>query len=219
MGRASKATAGLVRVAADRREAAHTGRSEFKVSDPLDTPDVMVLTARFAEVRSVLFKDTVDATVQLGRILREGRPKIGRNYLRWTRERLHIERSTAANYVRLAELAIHSPAVLERFKDLGVAKLYKLAGLSPEARQLVLRTPNLGRLTDSEFHLLTAEHRRAGRKVSGNMRAHGMRVKLSSFQRQLKTVPRGITNQEMRAGLKRDLLSLAAHLRALAAGF
>lgn len=183
----------------------------------LDTPAAQTLTARFVEVRAAWFRDTVDAVVQMGEILREGRERLSGSYGRWVEERLHLDRSTAQNYVRLAEYARHAPGEFERHKQLGISKLYKIARLPVEARRAVLATPELSRLTDGEFHSLTASSLPPARKPSGNMKAHGLRMRVQAATAVVRRAPPShIGNPEMRAGLKKDLIELARAARALA---
>lgn len=185
--------------------------------DGLDAPAVQTLTARFVEVRATWFRDTVDAVVQMGEILREARERLPRVYTRWVEERLHLDRSTAQNYVRLAEYARHAPGELERHKQLGISKLYKVARLPVEARRALLATPDLVRLTDGEFHELTASSLPPARKPTGNMKAHGLRMRVQAATAVVRRAPPGqIGNPEMRAALKKDLLELARAAREMA---
>jgi hypothetical protein len=205
MGRKTVAVTALVKARVVRSEESSLGATAH------------ALTARFHQARADWIRDSVDVVVELGGILLEGKRSLGPAFHRWIAEELHVEPATARNYIRLAEFSRHSPAAIERFKALGVAKLYKIARLPPPARDAVLHTPEVDQLTDGEFHTLTSSYLTPARKVSGNMRAHGLRQKVrASTTMLLKPPPARIEDDEMRRGLKQDLLELARTARALA---
>src|SRR5262245_39727625 len=131
MGRPGKAKAALVRMA-----------NQVELH-PLNSAEARALTARFLEVRTQVVRQLVEAGVEMGQILEEGRKRFGGYYAEWVTERLGLVVTTAANYVALYRLARHSPALVERHRELGVAKLYKLARVSTERRDELLRTPGL----------------------------------------------------------------------------
>lgn len=209
MGRPGKAQKALARL--DRSD----------LVDPIDSPAAQALTARFHELRRQTTRHLVDASKELGQILDQARQTLRGHYQRWVAERLHVEPSTAANYIGLARLAKDSPALIERHQELGVSKLYMLARLAPEPRAEILRTPDLQGMTDSEFHALTARHRaKPARKVTGNMRAQGMLNKLIAMDAALAgmTAPR-VTDDGKRAEVRKRLLDIARAARALADRF
>ena len=55
------------------------------------------------------------------------------------------------------------------------------------------------------------------RKVTGNMRAQGLRQKVGAMKKHLRKPPAGIKNPAMRAALKKELLELAEQARRMAA--
>src|SRR5262249_51070675 len=117
----------------------------------------------------------VDRSIAAGRVLLKGAQILrgSRAFRRWLTE-LGVSPATAQNYIKIAELDRHSPGLVERWKILGPAKLYRVARLNPEARQDVLKTPHLIEMTDGEFAQLSAPFRTRTRRVTGNMRGHGM---------------------------------------------
>lgn len=208
MGRPGKAGKALERV------------DPASIVDPIDSAQAQALVARFLELRRQTARHLVDASTGLGEILDDARRILRGHYQRWLAERLGVEPRTAGNYVALARLARDSPALVERHRELGVAKLYQLARIAPEPRAEILRTPDLQRLTDVEFHALTARHRKPARKVTGNMRAQGILNKLTAMDAELSrlTAPR-VTDDDKRAQVRRRLLDLARTARALAERF
>ncbi|MSP63694.1 MAG: hypothetical protein EXR72_25780 [Myxococcales bacterium] len=143
-------------------------RREPLIVDPVDEPEAAALTGRFLELRRQGVRALVDMAVELGGILLEGRRALQGSYHRWLSERLGIERTTAANYVALAQLGRDSPALIERFRQLGAAKLYRVARLSLEGRHAVLKTASLDEMNDLPC---TAPRRRD--RVAGRARAPG----------------------------------------------
>ncbi|MEK6609152.1 MAG: hypothetical protein AABZ30_15950 [Myxococcota bacterium] len=204
MGRPVKAAQALVRA-----------RAHALVS--LDDTRVVRLTERFLELRRQAFRDAVDTVAELGEILREGRTLLAGVYLRWTEDRLGIDYKTARNYEALAHLAAEAPDVIQRFKELGPSKLYRVARLAPAARRVVLRTPDLHDMTDQAFAEVVAPYIVKGRPVTGNMRAHGLRMKAQAFGERLRRLRLpAIRDDAMRAGLRDDLIALADEIKRLA---
>ena len=109
-------------------------------------------------------------------------------------------------------------ALIERHKDLGVSRLYRIARLPPDARAALLATPGLARLTDGEFaHLVADTEPAPARLVTGNMRGHGLRVKAQAMTQKLRgqRAPQ-IADADMRLAVKKDLLELSRAARELA---
>lgn len=172
-------------------------------------PEAEALATRFEELRRQGLRTLVDLAVELGELLLAARPLLHRSFGTWTRERLGLEHSTAGNYVAMALMARQSPQVIERHKELGVSKLYQLARLPAPARQELLRRPDLGSKTDRELKRLVDPYRERTRKVTGNMRAHGLRQKLASYTAALKTARLGrLTDDDLREALREDLRTL-----------
>lgn len=174
-----------------------------------DPPEVAALADRFLELRRQGARTLVDLAVELGQILDAAREKVGRRFGAWARERLGLERGTADNYLSMARLAREQPQIIERYKELGASKLYQVARLPAANRLTVLRTPGVSALTDAEWKKVVEPHRVVRRKVTGNMRAHGLRQKVTSFHEEIRKAHTGaIGDPAMKAGLKDDLKAL-----------
>jgi hypothetical protein len=195
--------------------------------DELTREDARIreLTTEFRTLHATLLRDAFETVVQLAAVLREGRLKLKGEYEDWVREDLRIDPDTARNYLRAADVA---PALLARYKPLGLRKIYRLGHIPPEKRSQVLRTVRVVRdgesrdavrMTDAEFLLATRPYVRKGRPVTGNMLAHGLRMRLRAFLKVLDGARRfpKIENLEMRSGVKEDLAALCAAARSLGA--
>jgi hypothetical protein len=206
MGRPSKVTTALVRA------------ELVTATEPLDAREVVRLTARFLELKREAFRSLVDRAIELGELLLEGKGVLRGHYMRWLRERLGIEHQTGENYVHLARLAHDSPAIIQRWKELGPSKLYRLARLPPEGRRVVLKRRDVPQMTDREFSELTDKHLVRRRKVTGNMRAHGLRMQVRAFSGTVRQsrIP-DIEAPALRAGLKAEIAGLVRVLRELSA--
>lgn len=227
MARPSKARAALVRVrgamqpqetSEDPRESREPDGEVSEGGAPvaLDIPEVTALTERFHELRRQGARTIVDLSIELGAILEEGRKVLAGSFHRWLRERIGIEPQTARNYLALARMARESPGVIERWKELGASKLYRVARLPRDGQRAVLRAPRLAEMTDREFKDVTAPFLVQERKVTGNMRAHGLRMKLQSFRRDLAAARiSGIQDDTIRDGLREDLESLGRTVETL----
>jgi hypothetical protein len=138
------------------------------------------------------------------------------SFHRWLRDKVGIEPQTARNYLALARMARESPGAVERWKELGASKLYRVARLPREGQRAVLRTPRLAEMTDREFKAVTGPYLVQQRKVTGNMRAHGLRMKLQSFRRDIAGARlSGIQDDAIRTGLRDDLEALARTVETL----
>jgi hypothetical protein len=192
-------------------------RAEPPPTGPIDDARILRLTERFLELRRQTFRNLVDTAVELGEILQEGRKILEGQYLRWLRERLGVEPRSAANYIALAGLARESPRVIHRWKELGAAKLYQIARLPAPGRRAVLRTPGLGDMTDLRLSQIVRPYRVRRRTVTGNMRAHGLRMKVQAMIQDLaRTRLAQIDDPAIRSGLWKDLMELGSRARALA---
>ncbi len=170
----------------------------------LASPEVAAVAARFHEVRDQGTRTFVAMAAELGEILLEGKRLLRGHYRRWLGT-LDIEWKTASNYVALARFAAESPALLERHQLLGVGKLYRIAKLAPAARHEVLRHPDLKAMQPAEFAAFILPYVTRQRKVSGNMRAHGLRLKMQSSRRTYEKarIPKTMDTQ-MRQALRSD---------------
>lgn len=182
----------------------------------LDSPPVGKFTERFLELRRQGFRDLVDMAVELGEILIQARPLLRGVYQKWLREHLGVDPATAENYVALARLSKEAPHVIQRWKELGPTKLYRVARLPPPGRSAIFKVRGLADMTDGEFVEVTARYLVRRRKVTGNMRAHGLRMKVQGFtQRLARTRLPAIEDDQLRSDLRRDLVELARRVREL----
>jgi hypothetical protein len=176
--------------------------------DPLERREVVRLTARFVELRQQLFRNAVDTAVELGEILREGRKIVAGRYRDWI-SRLGIAYSTARNYESLARMAEEQPRLIQRFKELGPAKLYRLAMLDDKGRKTVLgkkKPQALIEMNQQEFAAFTKPFMKKRRTVTADMRAHGLRMKVRAWNKTLKAAKvKGIRSKDLREGLKGEL--------------
>ncbi|MHC5038479.1 MAG: hypothetical protein ACYTHM_14295 [Planctomycetota bacterium] len=183
------------------------------VPDPLETTALVRLTARFQELKRQLYRDAVDTAVELGDILREGKAVLTGHYRRWI-ERLGISPKTALNYERLSRLAEEAPRILQQFKELGPAKLYRVADIEKTHRNKILNPKRAGRLIEMnhrEFASLTAPYRKRRRAVTADMKAHGLKMKIRSWKETLRSARvRGIKSPELKGSLKSELADLVA---------
>lgn len=113
-------------------------------------------------------RDLSETLLQIGRRLRELRPKIPRGqWLAWLRT-LPFARRSAGNYMALARWAQLRPADFLRFKDLGPSKLYALVrapakvlrGLRGDRLHAIPGTTerrSLREMSVPQFHALVAE--------------------------------------------------------------
>lgn len=188
--------------------------------DPLQRPEIARQTARFLELKAQQFRDAVDTAIELGEILREVAPQIEGHARRWY-EILGISASAAHNYSRLAALAEGRPDIIQKWKEIGASKLYRVARMSPRGREAVLvksEKPRLIAINDLEFGALTAPYVPAPkRKVTADMRAHGFRMKVQAWSRKADAARlSGVADPALRAGLRKEILALCATLHEIA---
>lgn len=150
-------------------------------------PEIRGLATRIQGLRRDTSRHLVDVGLEVGELLQRAharaRPKLEGLFQQWVKDVLHIDPKTASNQMALAEVSSVEPNFIEDWKDLGLAKLYHLARLTPKARQQVLRAPHLEEMTDLEFARLLKPHKPARqRKVTPRMHAHGMRMKLQAWR-------------------------------------
>lgn len=187
---------------------------------PLQLADTKLerLAGRFAEVRSQSYRYLVDASRDAGDVLVQARRLLPDPYdfNRW-RETLDVSRASAANFLNVAALAHHAPAIYERWRGLGPSKIYRLARLSPRARDAVLAKPGIEAMNDAAFALLCFPHEESPDNVTPNMLGNGLVQKTLGMRRKLDDweLP-PITSDEVRKNLKQGLLELARKARALA---
>jgi hypothetical protein len=185
-----------------------------------DAPEVVVgLTERYQELRRQAFRDAVDLTIELGQIVIDVHARLREGFGAWLDEVGTTER-TARNYVALARLAAEAPGIVQRWKELGPSKLYKVATLPAPARSKVLRKADgekLLKATDEEFAAIVAPYSTQGRRVTAEMRAHGMRMKVQAWAQQVKSARlSGIEDAAKKAELRAEIASLVRALEALA---
>jgi hypothetical protein len=188
-------------------------------ADPLADPTIERLSERFLELHREGFRTAVNLVVELGQILLEAKPRLRGSYARWL-DRLGVSPQTARNYESLAQLSARHPGVIEQWKELGPAKLYRIGALSQEGRRAILKpnaAPRLQAMNPREFAELTRRYVVERRKVTPEMKAHGLRMKLAAWVQALEAVRLGgITSEEMRAGLLGDLGALGKAAAAVA---
>lgn len=187
---------------------------EVRLSDPR----VQRLAARFLEIRGQSFRYLVDVARETGDLLHEARALLPdpRVFNRFT-DSLDVSRGSAKNFENVAALARHQPAVYEKWKGLGPAKIYRLARMKPEARAKVLAISHVDRMTDAGFAVLCSAFPSGGVEVTGNMLGNGLVQKALGMGRKMQEweIP-AITSDEIRKNLKRGLLDLARLARGLA---
>ncbi|MHC5037613.1 MAG: hypothetical protein ACYTHM_09890 [Planctomycetota bacterium] len=187
-------------------------RERIVHADPLERREILRLTERFAELKRQLFRNAVDTAIELGEILREGRRLAGNRFREWTR-RLGITYATARNYESLATLAEVQPRLIQRFKELGPTKLYRLAVLDEKGRKHVLgakKPKALIAMNQEEFAAYTKPYIRRQRTVTPDMLAHGLRMKVRAWTKTLADARiKGIRSEALRTGLKKELEALA----------
>ena len=180
------------------------------------------LSARFLQLREQLARDAVETMREMGKVLHEARTLLGRDYGLWIREELGISRAAASNYKRVFEMSESTPKIFVEKKDLGPSKIIRLARVAPDKRSTALNK-KVGRktvaaMTDAEFALVTKPYLQRQRKVSGNMKAHGLRMKLAALMQTLRGAKRypKISDDELRRRLAADLEKLATLAHTLA---
>lgn len=149
-----------------------------RARNPLESPQVLILTERFRELQRDAFRTLVDKTIELGQILLEGRPLLEGYYTQWLGV-LRIEEKTARNYTALARLADENPRLIHKWKELGPSKLYQIARLPETRRDAALKSATT--MTAPEFIRSTSAQRTRTRKVTGNMTAHGLHNKVKAL--------------------------------------
>jgi len=176
------------------------------------------LTARYLELRQQAFRDAVDTVIELGEILIQVEALLGREFGDWL-DRVATADRTAHNYVALAELAEEQPGVIQTWKELGPTKLYRIAHLPASSRRALLKPSQAEKLadaTDREFAEIVAPYVVKKRKVTADMRAHGLRMKVKAWTNTIRsTRVRGIKDADLRKGLDAELGELVRGIEAL----
>ncbi len=148
----------------------------------------------------------------MGDLLSEGKTLLRARYLEWIDE-LGLTQATASRYVRLHALSVDRPGVIEQWKELGVAKLYRVALLDVPAQQKALKKGQRQKLLEmnhQQFSAATKRYLKRRRSVSAAMRAHGLRMKTQAWLSALRATKIGkIDDENIRSGLKRDLKAVA----------
>lgn len=188
------------------------------------TAKLHTLTERFLVLKNQLQRDAVETIREMGDVLDRGAELLPHGwYGKWVDEALKIGRSAATNYRRVAELSRSTPAIFLDAKKLGKSKVIRLARVEPQQRKAALRQTVAGRgtieMTDAEFSLALRKFVKKQRPVTGNMRAHGLRMKLHAMNATLHKAMRHprAASPAMRAGLRKDLAEIIARARKLRA--
>lgn len=180
------------------------------------------LSSRFLELRQQLARDAVESMREMGRVLQQARALLDRDYGRWIEDELGISRAAGSNYERVYELSQTTPRLFIDHKELGASKMIRLARVVPKMRAVVLKQKTAKKttadMTDAEFALITKPYLQRPRKISGNMKAHGLRMKLRALTQTLRTATRypKITDANMRKRLIADLKATAVAANSLA---
>jgi len=91
-------------------------------------PVVERLTNEIAQLHTSTARKLVDALVQLGRLMQRVKTRLDHGeWARWVDTAVPLNVRTIGNYMALAEWATAHPADLDRFRELGPSKLYRLA--------------------------------------------------------------------------------------------
>ena len=173
------------------------------------------LTARFRSLNDQLRRDAVETIREMGELLAQGAELLRGSYTEWIDDDLDISRTAAGNYRRIFELSESTPALFVKWKEIGASKMIRLARMEPRKRERAVQKKLSGKdvfaMTDADFALATKEFVTRSRTVTNNMRAHGLRMKVSaltSFVRDgLSFVP---DKPDVRQALHRDLAALVA---------
>ncbi len=198
------------------REIVAAGRGE--ALGPAAQREVGRLTERYHELRRQGFRYGVDTVIELGQIVLDVERWTNGGLRAWC-EREGVSRSTAYNQASLARLAEDSPGIIQRWKELGPAKLYGVARLLPPARAKVLvkgSEEKLARSTDAQFAQIIRPHLVRKRKVTQDMRASGLRQRLQAWTRRIsETRLSGIEDAALRAAVLGDARELERALASL----
>lgn len=195
--------------------------SKVVVEDAQVMARVRVLTVRFEQLKETLFRDAVETICEMGAVLDDGARLLRGRYGEWVEEELGISRGAANNYRRVFALREADAELFVRGKEIGVSKMIQLGRVTPGARRKVLRAKlgdrGVAEMTDAEFSQVTAPHRARTRPVSGNMKAHGLHMKIVAMLERLKEAKGypAIDSGEVRARLRADLAELAKAARGL----
>jgi hypothetical protein len=183
------------------------------------------LTTRFHELKEQLLRDAVETMREMGEILEQGAARLGRRrYGAWVEQDLGISRAAASNYVRVLELSRTTPRLFLDWKELGASKMVRLARVAPRRRRTAVRKKLRGKdvheMTDAEFAVVTRPYIEHKRKVTGNMRAHGLRMKARALHATLERACgelSDVSDAAIRTALRADLEALARVARRLRA--
>jgi hypothetical protein len=195
--------------------------SKVVVQDAGVVAQVRVLTVRFEQLKETLFRDAVETICEMGAVLDEGARLLRRRYGEWLEDGLGISRSAANNYRRVFALREADAELFVRGKEIGVSKMIQLGRVQPGARRKVLRAKvgerGVAEMTDAEFAEVAAPYRARTRPVSGNMKAHGLHMKIVAMLERLKEAEGypAIESADVRVRLRADLAELAKMARAL----
>ena len=181
-------------------------------------PRAQRLAARFLEIRAAVYEFMVDRSRECGQVLAEAAALFDHAavYNRWTKS-LDVSRASAQNFTNVAAFARDTPALYQRWRGLGPAKMYRLVRLSPRGRDKVLATPDLATMNDAAFAALCAPWISKKANVTGNMLGHGMAQKAIGMSGKLATwkLPE-MDSPEVKKRLKDGLLKVARLARELA---
>lgn len=177
------------------------------------------LAQRFARLRPKA--DSAESAKSLGLLLEKGEALLGEGFPAWAEKALAISMDGARDYRRVLELSRTDPELFAEFRDLGTAKMMRLSRVVPAKRRRALRARVEGKgvrkMSDAEFNLATRPHLKKQPVITGNMKAHGLRMKVQAMVDQVPApseLPR-VENAAVRRGLDRDLARLVRKLEAV----
>lgn len=186
------------------------------VIDDLEDPRLRPYETRFFDLRRQLYRNSVDAVVEIGEILVAVKPQLPRLYGAWL-GRIGMSPQTALNYENMATLAKEQPEVIRDWKELGPSKLYQVQRLEETDRKKVLKPTKREKLldmTDREFAAEIAPYKpEPGRKITPLMKAGGFVLKVRSWRKQAQDFRAYLKRHKhdgLPAGLKAELRELKA---------
>ncbi len=163
-------------------------RSSVKVADPLEDPVIRRLTRQVSMLRGQLVHDSAAILMKLGRLLEDGMARLDlHDYKRWLRA-LSISVSTAKHWRAIFRLGRLRPRFLERIREVGAVKLWRLAAMKPkEARRLLatLGVEGITQMNKGAFLTLTAPHVRITPNGHVSRRATGLVNKIHQWCEEL----------------------------------
>jgi len=112
----------------------------------LDSPEILQLTHEIQSLKQTFLSTSSDMVAAIGERLLQAKAKlIHGDWQDWLRDQIHLPARTAQQYMSVAILANQHPELFADLKELGPAKLYRLA---------VLDEQTLNQVLDSEYFVV-----------------------------------------------------------------